>query len=70
MRYIYPIYLSPKIRIYILLYNVNGKFRFIKTKLRIFGDMLSYLSWLEPAALPEDYSFLCTPGGMMPDFYC
>ena len=36
------------------------KFRFIEAKLRIFGDMLSYLSRLVPAEHLEDYSYLCT----------
>ena len=36
------------------------KFRFIKAKLHVFGDMLAYLSRLVPAEHIEDYSYLCS----------
>ena len=40
--------------------RMTNQFRFIEAKLRIFGDMLSYLSRLVPEEHLEDYSFLCS----------
>ena len=40
--------------------DFNWEFRFNEAKLRIFGDMLSYLSRLVPAELLEVYSYHCT----------